>query len=86
MPYVDQESRDKYFHLTTEIDKLDEISSKGDLEFIVFYLMKKFMKTRQVRYATLHEVVYAVIHAGEEYKRRFLDKREDEALFNNGDI
>ena len=86
MPYISQDQRDKYFHLTTEIEKLNEIETKGDLEFLVFYLMKKFMKTREKRYSTLHEVVYAVIHAGEEYKRRYLDVRENEAKEVNGDI
>ena len=44
------------------------------------------MKTREARYSTLHEVVYGCIHAGEEYRRRYLDKREDQAIDKNGDV
>ena len=86
MPYVAKEQREKYKNLLLLIDHIEQIETKGDLEFLVFYLMKKYMKTRESRYATLHDVVYAVIHAGEEFKRRFLDKREDQARQQNGDI
>ncbi len=86
MPYVDQNSRGKYTKITNQIYDLEEIETKGDLEYLVFVLMKKFMKTREFRYSTLHEAVYATIHSAEEFKRRFLDKREDQAVEQNGDI
>lgn len=86
MPYVKQEDRVKYAKITNQIYDLEKIETKGDLEYLIFVLMQKFMATREKRYSTLHEVVYAVIHAGEEYKRRYLDKREDQALDQNGDI
>lgn len=86
MPYVSKDSRDQYFHLTTEIDKLEEITTKGDLEFLTFYLMKKYMKSREKRYSTLHDCVYAIAHCADEFRRRFLDIRENEAMQSNGDI
>lgn len=86
MPYIKQDDRAKYAKITNQIYDLKEIETKGDLEFLVFALMKKFMSTRAYRYSTLHDCVYAVIHAGEEYKRRYLDKRENEARETNGDI
>jgi hypothetical protein len=86
MPYIDQNSRTKYTKITNQIHDLDKIENKGDLEYLVFVLMKKFMATREKRYSTLHEVVYAVMHCADEYRRRFLDKREDEARETNGDI
>lgn len=85
MPYIDQNQRQKYSDIVYDISNI-EIETKGDLEYLVFVLMKKFMSTREQRYSTLHEVVYAVIHAGEEYRRRYLDKREDTARETNGDI
>ena len=44
------------------------------------------MSTRDARYSTLHDCVYAVQHTADEFKRRFLDKREDDAREINGDI
>jgi hypothetical protein len=86
MPYIKQEDRAKYAKITNQIYDLKQIETKGDLEYIVFTLMQKFMATREKRYSTLHEVVYAVMHCADEYRRRFLDKREDEARETNGDI
>lgn len=85
MPYVNQEQRDKYKRV---IDSIDDIvlETKGDLEYIIFYLMKRFMATRVVKYTTLHEVVYAAMHCADEFRRRYLDKREDAALKENGDV
>lgn len=86
MPYVDRASRDKYKEINKAIAFIDKIETKGDLEYLVFRLMVKFMATREKRYSTLHDTVYAVQHCADEYRRRFLDKREDEARESNGDI
>jgi hypothetical protein len=86
MPYITQEDRGKYAKITNQIYDLEKIETKGDLEYLVFVLMKKFMSTREFRYSTLHEVVYAVMHCADEYRRRYLDKRENEAREKNGDI
>ena len=86
MPYVDKDSRKKYEIVDKAIASLDSIETKGDLEYLVFRLMVKFMVTREKRYSTLHDVVYAVAHASDEYRRRYLDVRENEALEANGDI
>jgi len=48
--------------------------------------MKKFMSTRSYRYSDLHSCTYATQHCSDEFKRRFLDKRENEAREKNGDI
>jgi len=85
MPYIKLDDRRKYSNITDQIAK-SEIETKGDLEYLVFSLMKKFMSTREQRYSTLHEVVYAVMHCADEYRRRYLDKREDEARETNGDV
>ncbi len=83
MPYIKESEREKYNEV---LDELLFIDSKGDLEYCIFKLMKIFMATRENRYSTLHEAVYATIHAGEEFKRRYLDVREDNAMKENGDI
>lgn len=85
MPYVKQEDREKYRYLKETIIK-HPIETKGDLEYLVFELMKQYMSTREARYSTLHDCVYGVQHASDEFRRRYLDKREDEAKDKNGDI
>jgi hypothetical protein len=83
MPYIKIELREKYDKV---LNQMPDIDNKGDLEYCVFKLMKRFMKTREQRYSTLHEVVYAIMHCADEYRRRYLDKREDEAKYENGDV
>ncbi len=83
MPYISRNKRGEYDII---LDNLPEIKTKGDLEYIVFKAMKKFMSTREFRYTPLHACVYAVQHCADEFRRRFLDKREDEARETNGDI
>lgn len=82
-PYIDPRERE-WFDIPLNL--VPEIKTKGQLEYCIFKLMKKFMSTKEFRYSTLHDCVYGCIHAGEEFRRRFLDKREDEALEKNGDI
>jgi len=84
MPHIDDEQRLKYYQLVNYIEK-HSIETKGDLEYLVYQLIKQYMSTREVRYSNLHDAVYGVIHAGEEYKRLHLDKREDIAIKENGE-
>jgi len=86
MPYISKEQRDKYHALITVLNATPEIETKGDLEYLIFSLMKKFMVTRDNKYTTLHDCVYATQHCSDEFRRRFLDKREDNARQQNGDI
>jgi hypothetical protein len=83
MPYIAKELRDKYRNV---LRNLPDIETKGDLEYCVYWLLKKYMVNRPFKYTELHEAVYGVIHAGEEFKRQNLDKREDQAKEMNGDI
>jgi len=83
MPYIKKELRTRYDEV---LKKLPELSSKGDLEYCVYKLMLHYMKDRENRYSNLHDTVYAVMHCADEFRRRFLDKREDVAIQENGDI
>lgn len=83
MPYIAQDERNKYDVL---LRNLPIIETKGQLEYCIFVLMKNFMSNKPHRYSTLHDCTYAAIHCGDEFRRRFLDEREDEARLNNGDI
>lgn len=83
MPYIKPEFRPQFDDV---LDKLPEFSCKGDLEYCLFRLLLQFMSTRDRKYSTLHEAVYAASHVADEFRRRFLDVREDEAREANGDV
>jgi hypothetical protein len=85
MPYIDAVHRKKYTALLNILKYL-EIESKGELEYLIFSLMKQFMFTRESKYSNLHDCVYATQHCSDEFRRRYLDRREDEALHINGDV
>lgn len=86
MPYVNDEQRKKYEAIKNLLRDSQYIETKGDLEYIIYLVMLKFMMSRDRKYSTLHEAVYAVVHSAHEFERNFLDKREDEARLENGDI
>ena len=83
MPYITQEDRTKF---TEAVKALQAFEVKGELEYMVTILMHVFMDTRAARYATLHDCVYAVHHAADEFRRHTLDKREDAAIAANGQV
>lgn len=83
MPYIKKDDRDQYERFLKEVEP---IKTKGDLEYCIFKLMKIYMSDKEYRYSTLHDCVYAATHCADEFRRRFLDKREDEAMKENGDI
>ena len=83
MPYIKKEDRTKF---DEHLDKIEKIATKGELEYCIFKLMKKYMRDKEARYSNLHDCTYASMHCADEFRRRFLDKREDEACFQNGDI
>lgn len=83
MPYIKIQDRAKFSDV---LDKLPEMETKGDLEYCIYRLIKLYMRNKEYRYSNLHDATYGCIHAGEEFKRRYLDKREDQAIDENGDI
>lgn len=83
MPYIKQELREQF---RRPIAGMSYIASKGELEYCAYLLMLKYMEGKEYRYNPLHDAVYALIHSAEEFKRNHLDKREEEAMRDNGDI
>lgn len=83
MPYIKQEDREKFTKILTQ---LPNPLIKGELEYCLFFIMQSYMKDKKANYSNLHDTVYAAQHCADEFRRRFLDKREDEARNNNGDI
>lgn len=83
MPYIHPNDRPQY---NFALDQLPTITTKGDLEYCIFKLIKMYMSTREYKYTELHNAVYAAVHAAHEFERRFLDARENKAISINGDI
>jgi hypothetical protein len=83
MPYIKEEDREKYDFAFVDIK---QINTKGELEYCIFKLMKIYMYDKEEKYSNLHDCVYAAQHCADEFRRRFLDKREDSAINENGDI
>lgn len=48
--------------------------------------MQKYMKNKEFRYSVLHDCTYAAQHCADEFRRRNLDVRENEARDKNGDV
>ena len=83
MPYILPEDRVKY---DGRLGDFPVIDNKGELEYCIYRLMVAFMKTREKRYDSFHDCVYAAQHCSDEFRRMFLDPREDRARESNGDI
>lgn len=83
MPYIKDKDRKKF---QENLGSMPYIENKGELEYVIFYLMKRYMLSREYRYSILHDVVYAVMHCADEFRRRYLDQREDDARETNGDV
>lgn len=83
MPYIKKEDRLKYDKV---LNKITNIKAKGDLEYCIYKLMKIYMRDREFRYSTLHDTVYAIQHCADEFRRNYLDKRENQAKDTNGSI
>lgn len=83
MPYIKESQRRQYDLL---LNHIHEIKTKGDLEYCIFKLQNIYMKTRKFCYSNLHDTVYAAQHCADEFRRRYLDKRENEAREKNGDV
>lgn len=85
MPYIVKSDRNKFTSILTDLIKI-EFKTKGELEFLLFAILKIYMSKRKVCYSELHDTVYACQHVADEFRRRFLDIRENQALESNGDI
>ena len=83
MPYIKKEDREKFQEF---LHQVPVPKTKGELEYCIFYLMQEYKDYHPEKYSDLHDCTYAAQHCADEFRRRFLDKREDEARKENGDI
>lgn len=83
MPYIKQEDRNKFDII---LDNIKTIETKGELEYCVYKLMKIYMQDKEFNYSNLHDTVYSAVHCGDEFRRNFLDERENLAKSLNDKI
>lgn len=83
MPYIKSEQRTR---LDVHLNALPPLDTKGELEYAIFKVMRNYMTARSYTYTELHNTVYAAMHCADEFRRRFLDAREDQAREQNGDV
>lgn len=84
MPYIKSNDRKRFAQW---LRKTPVIKTKGELEYLVTALARRFLKDQpEQRYSQIHDTVYAVIHAGEELRRRVMDPYEEEKCHENGDV
>ena len=83
MPYIKESDRQLFRPILAD---LPHFRNKGELEYCIFFLMQRYMDDKPRRYSNLHDTVYAAQHCADEFRRRFLDRREDMAIEKNGDI
>jgi hypothetical protein len=83
MPYIKKTDREIFDKV---LDKMPFLEQKGQLEYCIFKLMLQYMEGREPRYSILHDCTYAAQHCADEFRRRFLDERENKAREENGDV
>lgn len=81
MPYI--KDRDKFDVI---LNQIKEIAIKGELEYCIYKLMKIYMNDKTFNYSNLHDAVYSAQHCADEFRRNYLDIRENSAKWNNGNI
>ena len=86
MPYISKDERKQFEDFRIFLRDMPALETKGNLEYLIFLLMKKYMSSREQKYSELHNVCYAAQHCCDEFRRRYLDKREDSARTANGDV
>lgn len=92
MPYIKSKARDYYKH----VGNLDDVATalcticlpnaKGDLNYIITYLVKRYLAEHGVSYFTASAMIDAVHDAECELRRRVLDPYEDKKIKENGDV
>lgn len=84
MPYLKDKATRTYLR-NTPLNEMD-IDNKGELEFVIFTAMRRYKYLHPTDFANLHDCTYAAQHCADEFRRRFLDRREDVARRVNGDV
>jgi hypothetical protein len=91
MPYIKQEDRKKYDDNIASIVEVllstDEDSAKGELNYIIYSIIKKYIISKGERYFRYNDFVGGVLSCCQmELYRRLVEPYEDKAKDKNGDV
>lgn len=85
MPYIKQENRVIFSSLENEINKID-ISSPGELNYLVTLLIKRYCSFNGNNYRTYNDIMGALTGANLEFYRRIAVDYENLKIKENGDV
>ena len=85
MPYIKPELRRELEVLTDMIDGLI-IGTPGDLNYLVTYLCKSYLKEDELSYSAINEVIGVLECAKLEMYRRVAIPYEEDKMEQNGDV
>jgi len=91
MPYISQNKRKQpdMVRLTRAIARAVEsgaIDCRGDMNYVYFYMARRYMNQYGYTYHKISDVKNAAKDSADEINRRFMDKRENKAIEENGDV
>ena len=83
MPYILSEDRPKF---EEGLYKLQDISSPGELNYLVTRLALIYLNKKGLNYQTLNDISGALTNANLEFYRRVSAPYEDFKIASNGDV
>lgn len=88
MPYVNQQSRDRFDPLTRAVEEAIAIegATSGELNYIFTRLAIAYAKGRGLSYTTYNEIDGVFGEAAKEFYRRVTALYEDKKIAANGDV
>ena len=90
MPYIKKEDRIKYEHAVSVIaailSRLDNYKLGGELNFVIFSIVKKYFDLTEMKYMKLNAIMGALECTKQEIYRRLASELEDRKIEENGDI
>lgn len=89
MPYITTEKRDSLkllLHKVIEGIHEQEVSSVGDLNYIITTIVHTFIEKHGTNYANLNSIIGVLECVKQEYYRRIVTEYETIKIHENGDI
>jgi len=84
MPYINQEQRDKI--IINNTIKINNISSPGELNYIITYILLNYLNHNKINYTNINEVIGVLECTKLELYRRLAIPYEDKKIKENGDV
>jgi hypothetical protein len=88
MPYIKKERRKALEHIINELfEDLNSMGlNKGDLNYCITMLIKKWVETKGLSYDTLSDITGVLNDVKTEFERKVVAQYEDRKIQENGEI